>query len=240
MLRAWCPALLLAAACSEPSVVVRFEGSPETTRAVLVDRDGFAITFEKVLFVVANVRLAGERTVLLQRSARVFDAKMIDAFEVARREGVPRGRYDRLGFDVVPTAVASRGNVDEEDVHRMTSKHLSIYVEGVAIGRFVHAFRWGFDRPLRFEDCAVDVVVERGVSVAPIVVHGERLFGEDGFRPFADADRNGDHYTKEDELMGLRTALEERLPTMFAPCRDQRSARSTSSNVSLARSAWTK
>jgi hypothetical protein len=219
--------LLVTTACAENVVVITLEGSERTTTMIPRRSDasdgleeGFTVIIEKLLLVISDLQLSSKSgTAVNDPRPRVWNAKKLGAFDLARANGVAHGRYDGVSFSVATASTALSGNADPFDVARMNGKGYSVYLEGVASRKFIYAFRWGFDRTFRFEDCGGPVqIASTGVTRLPLVIHGERFFMPGGFQRIRDADlKPRDDYTTVEELEAadLRRTLEASIADLF-------------------------
>ncbi len=142
--------------------------------------DGWTVTFERFLIVVAAVEIPGEAR---DDTARVFD--------LARTSGgaghpvvtldLPAAQYSALDYTIAPAAAPTAGNASEADVAYMRDEGLAVYAQGRAerAGE-VRTFAWGFAETTRYSACEIDArVVDGGEAAAELTIHADHLLYDD-------------------------------------------------------------
>lgn len=171
--------------------------------------DDWAVTFDRFIVVVSEVRLGNGQVILSE--PRVFDVAKPSqgaGHAVASAE-VPGGRYTALAYTIAPSAEALAGNVDEATRALVTASNWSVYVEGRAVrGDVTKRFAWGFDTATTYDPCEIEVHLDGSQGRAQLTIHGDHLFYDDlvseepelAFDLIAQSDVDGDGEITLEEL----------------------------------------
>jgi len=185
--------------------------------------DGWSITYDSFLIVLADIELADEDIPMIgDAQARVFDMTQAGPHQILRLQQVPAGNLSQVQVSTRPAADAVAGNATAEQVQRMTTQGWSVFAQGKAErAGITKTFAWGFELGTRYRNCKdadeiSGLVVPTGGSVqAEFTIHGDHLFFDDLQDPSAvmrfdaiaaaDADMDGEVTLSELEAVDLAT-----------------------------------
>lgn len=149
--------------------------------------DGWSVTYDEFLIVLADVELAdADGPVLSEPQARVFDMTQPGPHAVFEAQTVPSGDFPQVTVSTRPAPDAAAGNATADQVERMRAGGWSVYAKGQAERAGVtKTFAWGFVLATQYRDCkdaneTAGLVVPTGGSVqAQFTIHGDHLFYDD-------------------------------------------------------------
>ncbi|MBN2716391.1 MAG: hypothetical protein JXX14_11090 [Deltaproteobacteria bacterium] len=175
--------------------------------------DGYALTYQKFLISLSNVKTAeteGDAVAARFPEQKIWDLTPAGPFVVGQAE-VPTGAYENTGYAILQaTAQATSGNATPADVQMMIQNKYSVYVEGTAkLGDESWTFAWGFQTNTVYGPChSTGTVTEAAGGAIEITIHGDHFFYDSAvstdpalrFADIALADADGDYVITQDEL----------------------------------------
>lgn len=190
--------------------------------------DGWAVTFDRFLVVLAAVEVPGAAR---DETARVFDLARdsAGAGHPVVELTVPVS-HRALDYTVAPSAEAIAGNATAADVAHMIDAELAVYVEGRAerAGEVI-TFAWGFAEETRYTDCAIAArLTDGGVTPVELTIHADHLLYDDldsgeprvVFDLIAASDTDGDGAVSRAELEARDISAESRYQVGSRPIDD--------------------
>jgi hypothetical protein len=160
-------------------------------------KDGWAVTYDRFLVTVGNVRASRSDSdeTLSDPSVFVLDLKGAPpgGYVITTFEDVAAARWDRFGFDLpnTPATATALAPTSDADLAFMKENSFSIYIEGnitkCPIGGMCDpasevTFRWGLSAGTAFDDCATEdgftgfAVPEGGSAQVKPTIHGDHWF----------------------------------------------------------------
>jgi hypothetical protein len=160
-------------------------------------KDGWAVTYDRFLVAVGNVRASRSDSdeTLSDPSVFVLDLKGAPpgGYVITTFEDVAAARWDRFGFDLpnTPATATALAPTSDADLAFMKENSFSIYIEGnitkCPIGGMCDpasevTFRWGLSAGTAFDDCATEdgftgfAVPEGGSAQVKPTIHGDHWF----------------------------------------------------------------
>lgn len=175
--------------------------------------DGWAITFDKFLIVIGDVRVARSGETLASSSAfRVFNLAASSGgagYLVVELTADARDGVHEVSYRVAPAAEATAGNASAADVAMMAAQGFSVYVEVTATdGARTKRMALGSQSATRYAGCFTTIDFDdSGAAQVQLTIHGDHLFYEDlgedpavRFEALAEADADDDGEISAAEL----------------------------------------
>jgi len=197
--------------------------------------DGWAVTFDKFLVVIANVKVAEGGTVGGEmKTSKVFNHVVPKPKAVIELKDLAAQPWTAVSYEISPATSATElgEGATEADKALVVGGGYSIYVEGKATkGAETKTFKWGFSTKTLLDKCKGEVsgkevdgvvVTSGGTDAVELTIHGDHFFYDDLQSPDAklrfqnladaDADKNG-----EVTLAELEASKLSRLPKENGP-----------------------
>jgi len=211
------------AATGEGDYRITVYGEPYIEEGIPAEEmeDGWAITFDKFLVAITEVRAADGLADVPE--TRVFDLAIPSGGEghALATVTVPAATYSDFGYRIAPAgADAVAGNASPADVAALVAEGASLWVEGSATkaGQTV-SFAWTFRSDTTYTGCETSAsVVNGGSGTSQITIHSDHLFYDDlvSEEPFlrfdliAGADADADGIVTKNELSQVDITGQER------------------------------
>jgi len=194
---------------------IEVDTSSPTAEQPFVTADGWSIDVDRFVVHVTSMNVTGADAVLTASAAAVVFDLAKGSTPVLTASARKARLWESFDFEIGPAAegdLVLTGNVAAEDGARLQKDGLSILVEGAAtyVGdpSQKKTFSWGFTTDTVYSECDGGIVVPpNGTNPTTIVFRADVLFATDPaepnvlhFKPFADADADGNGAVTLEEL----------------------------------------